>query len=146
MGSVLRQRLADARGLFPPLAAVLAAISVIALTASTPWAGARSKPVVPALGSYRASGRTDPANYTVRAQVKRKGGRKVVSSQVADTCGGFATFAPTAIARADNGAPAFSAQVGAAAISGRWTSSTRIEGKVDTPCARPQDYVMHLTG
>lgn len=124
----------------------VALVPVVALAALTPWAAAQSKGVIPAVGSYRASGRTDPADYTVRAQVKRRGGRKVISSQVTDTCGGFATFVPTAISRSPDGVPAFSAQVGGAAISGRWTSSTRIEGKVHTPCAGAQEYVMHLTG
>jgi hypothetical protein len=64
---------------------------------------------------------------------------------VTDTCGGFATFVPTAISRAASGVPLFSAKVGGAAINGRWTNSTTIEGKVHTPCAGAQEYVMHLT-
>lgn len=126
--------------------AALALGFVLALAALTPWAAAQSKRIVPAVGAYGASGRTDPASYNVRAQVKLKGGRKVISSQVTDTCGGFATFVPTAISRTANGVPMFSAQVGAAAIGGRWTNSTTIEGRVHTPCARAQRYVMHLNG
>lgn len=119
--------------------------SILALGIFVPWASAGSQRVIPAVGSYRASGRDKPANYTVRGQVKRKGGRKVISSQVTDTCGGFATFVPTVISRAPNGVPVFSVQVGNAAISGRWTSSTRIKGRVHTPCAEAQAYVMKLT-
>lgn len=111
----------------------------------TPPAAAQSRQLIPAVGSYKASGRTEPADYTVRAEVKRRGGRKLISSQVTDSCGGFATFVPTAISRSPNGVPKFSAQVGAAAISGRWTTPTTIEGRVHTPCADAQHYVMHLT-
>lgn len=121
----------------------LALIPVLALAGVTPGA-ARSKHVVPAVGAYKASGRTDPASYDVRAEVKRRGGRKVISAQVTDTCGGFATFVPTAISRGPDGAPTFSAQVGAAAIRGRWTTSSAIKGTVRTPCAKAQGYVMHL--
>ncbi len=119
--------------------------SVILLGAVTPVATAESARIVPTVGSYKASGRGDPPNYTVRAQVKRKAGRKVISVQVEDTCGGLATFALSAISRAAGGAPVFSAQVGAARARGRWTSSTRIEGVVKTPCAARQGYVMQLT-
>ena|GEM_PF-5727472 len=124
----------------------LVAATVLALGILAPWATAQSQSVIPAVGSYKASGRNKPPDYTVRGQVKRKGGRKVISSQVTDTCGGFATFVPTAISRASNGAPMFSAQVGNAAINGHWTSPTRIKGRVHTPCAKAQEYVMKLTG
>jgi hypothetical protein len=125
---------------------MFAVVTALALAALTPWAAAQSKGVIPAVGSYKATGHAKPADYTVRAQVKRRGGRKLISSQVTDTCGGFATFVPTAISRAPNGVPVFSARVGDAAISGRWISSTKIKGNVRTPCARAQEYVMQLTG
>lgn len=146
MVSVPRQGQAGVRWLLPPAVAALGLVSTFALTAATPGAGAHAARIIPAVGSYKASGRGDPPNYAVRAQVKRKAGRRIISAQVKDTCGGFATFTHTAIARASNGAPVFSARVGDAGISGRWTSSTRIEGKVKTPCATQQGYVMHLTG
>lgn len=129
----------------PILRNAAAIVAVLALAVLPPWAAAHSKRVIPAVGAYKASGRNKPANFTVRAQVKRKNGRKVISSQVTDTCGGFATFAPTAISRSPNGVPMFSAKVGAAGISGRWTTSTTIKGRVHTPCADAQQYVMHLT-
>jgi hypothetical protein len=120
--------------------------TVLGLGVLVSWASAQAQRVIPTVGLYKASGRTKPANYTVQGQVKRRGGRKVISSQVTDTCHGFATFAPTVISRASGGAPVFSARVGNAAISGRWTSSTRIKGSVHTPCAKAQEYVMKLTG
>jgi hypothetical protein len=125
---------------------LLVLATILGLGILAPWATAQSQRVAPAVGSYKASGRNKPANYTVRAQVKRKGSRKVISSQVTDTCGGFATFVPTVISRAANGVPMFSAQVGNAAISGHWTSSTRIKGRIHTPCAKAQEYVIKLTG
>ena len=137
---------AQMRWLAPPVIAATLLVSVLAMAATTPWAHAQAVRITPAVGSYKTSVATDPPNYAVRAQVKRKGGRRIVSAQVEDTCGGFATFAQTAITRASSGAPVFSARVGGAGISGRWISSTKIKGKVDTPCARPQDYVMHLSG
>jgi hypothetical protein len=124
----------------------LVVATILALGILTPWAAAQSQRVIPAIGSYKASGQNKPPSYTVRGQVKRKGSRKVISSQVTDTCGGFATFVPTVISRAPNGTPMFSAQVGNAAINGHWTSSTRIKGKVRTPCAKAQEYVMKLKG
>jgi hypothetical protein len=124
----------------------IALVSTLALTTATPGAGAHAVRIIPAVGSYKASGRGDPPNYAVRAQVKRKAGRTIVSAQVSDTCGGFATIAHTAIVRTSSGVPVFSAQVGGAGLSGRWTSPTRLEGKVKTPCARRQGYVMHLAG
>jgi hypothetical protein len=146
MKPVFRQRQADVRGLFRPVVAAFAFVSFLVLATSAPWAGAQSDGLIPATGSYRASGRADPPSYTVRAQVKRKAGRKVISAQVVDDCGGFATFAPSAIAHGSSGAPEFSARVGDATIRGRWIASTRIKGTVDTPCAKAQGYVMHLTG
>jgi hypothetical protein len=146
MVSVPRQGQAGVRWLSPPTIAAIGLISALALAAATPEAGAHVARIIPAVGSYKASGRGDPPNYAIRAQVKSKAGRTIISAQVEDTCGGFVTIAYTAVARASSGAPVFSARVGGAGISGRWTSSTRIEGRVKTPCAARQDYVMHLTG
>jgi hypothetical protein len=123
------------------LLAFLALGSAAAVPAQSP-AAVR---IVPALGSYLASGKGDPATYSVRGQVKRAGGRRSISLQVRDTCGGLATFAGTAIVRS-GGAPAFSAQVGVARVSGRWVSSTRVVGSVKTPCGRAQGYSMRRTG
>ena len=84
--------------------------------------------------------------FPLRGQGRSKAqeGRTVLSAQVSDTCGGFATFPRIAVTA--NGRPEFWAKVGGAGISGRWTTSTTIKGSVKTPCAKRQDYVMHLTG
>jgi hypothetical protein len=124
----------------------IAAIGLVLLALASPAPTDGAQRVVPSIGSYKTSGRGDPPRYDVRAQVKRKAGRRAISAQVTDACGGFATFARVAISGISNGEPEFSARVGAAAISGRWTTSTRIEGSVKTPCAKRQDYVMVLRG
>lgn len=147
MESLLRQRLAGWRLQSPATVAIaLAAALALTLAAATPGAGAEAGRIVPASGSYKASGRGDPPDYAVRAQVKNKAGHTIVSAQVGDTCGGFATIAHIAVARTSSGAPVFTAQVGGASISGRWTSSTVIQGKVKTPCSPRQGYAMHLLG
>jgi hypothetical protein len=107
-------------------------------------AAAGTQRVVPTVGSYTASGRGDPPRYTVRAQAKRRAGRTVLSAQVSDTCGGFATF-PRIAVTAKSG-PKFSARVGSASIGGRWTDAKTITGTVKTPCAERQGYVLHLAG
>jgi hypothetical protein len=145
MLSAHRQRTCSARSLSRLAIAAIGLASIVGLGAVTQSATAKGTRIVPAIGSYKAAGRGDPPRYAVRAQVKRKAGRKVISIQVEDTCRGFATFAPTAISRASGGAPVFSARVGAARVGGRWTSSTTIEGVVKTACATRQGYVMHLT-
>ena len=117
----------------------LCLILLVVLAAPATEAQAR---VVPAVGSYTASGRGDPPRYTVRAQAKRKAGGIIISAQVSDTCGGFATFPRIKVTA--KGGPQFSANVGSAGISGRWTNPTTIKGSVKTPCAKRQDYVMHL--
>jgi hypothetical protein len=121
-----------------------AAICLVLLALASPAATDAAQRVVPSIGSYKTSGRGDPPRYDLRAQVKRKAGRRVISAQVTDACGGFATFAGVAVSGISNGEPEFSARVGVAAISGRWTSSTRIKGTVKTPCAKRQDYVLNL--
>lgn len=129
-----------------PSPGLIAAIALVLLALALPAPTAGAQHVVPSIGSYKTSGRGDPPRYDVRAQVKRKSGRRVISAQLTDTCGGFATFARVAISGISKGEPEFSARVGAAAISGRWTTSTRVEGSVKTPCAKRQDYVMNLSG
>lgn len=126
--------------------AVIALLAMLTLGAGAPRTAAAASSIVPKVGSYKATGAGDPAGYLVRAQVKRKGGRKVISAQVKDSCGGFATFVQVPIGRASNGAPIFSARVGVASIGGRWSSSTRITGTVKTPCAARQEFVMNLVG
>jgi hypothetical protein len=134
-------------GPLPASATLAVAILAIAiLAAAVPRMTVAASPIVPKVGTYKATGAGDPANYLVQAQVKRKGGRKVISAQVKDSCGGFATFVQAPIGRASNGTPTFSARVGAASIGGRWGSSTRIKGTVKTPCAARQEFVMHLVG
>ena len=128
------------------VAVAIALLAMLILAAGAPRTGAAAGSIVPKVGSYKATGVGDPASYLVRAQVKRKGGRKVISAQVKDSCGGFATFVQAAIGRASNGAPTFSARVGVASIGGRWSSSTRITGTVKTPCAARQEFVMHIVG
>lgn len=125
--------------------ALAAAALTAALAAILASPTAEASGIVPAVGSYNATGAGDPPAYSIRGQVKRKGGRKVVSIQVSDRCGGFATFPHTAISY-PSGVPKFAARVGATEIGGRWTSPTRIEGRVKTPCAARQDYVMRLVG
>jgi hypothetical protein len=129
-----------------PSPRLIAAIGLVllALALPAPTAGAQAQSVVPAVGSYRASGRGDPPRYTVRAAAKRKAGRTILSAQVSDTCGGFATFPHVTVTA--KGGPEFSAKVGGAGINGRWTTPTTIKGSVKTPCAKRQDYVMHFTG
>ena len=124
----------------------IALLAMLTLSAGAPRTAAAASSIVPKVGSYKATGAGDPASYLVRAQVKRKGGRKVISAQVKDSCGGFATFVQAPIGRASNGAPTFSARVGVASIGGRWSSSTRITGTVKTPCAARQEFVMNLVG
>lgn len=124
----------------------IVAIGLVLLALASPATTAGAQRVVPSIGSYKASGRGDPPRYDVRAQVKRLAGRRVISAQVTDACGGFATFARVAVSGISSGEPAFAGRVGAAAISGRWTASTRIVGSVKTPCAKRQDYVMNLRG
>jgi hypothetical protein len=145
MESLLRQRVTGSRPL-SPLATVAIALSValaLALTPTAPRASAEAGRIVPASGSYKASGRGDPPAYAVRAQVKTKASRLVFAAQIEDTCGGFAIAHP-AISRSHSGAPVFTAQVGGASIRGRWTSSTSIKGTVKTPCAARQGYVLHV--
>jgi hypothetical protein len=145
MESLLRQRPVDLGPLSPLATAAIALTTALTLilAAATPGARAEAGRIVPTPGSYKASGRGDPPAYTVRAQVKSKAGQPILSAQIEDTCGGFAIAHPV-ISRATNGAPVFTAKVGGASISGRWTSSTSIKGTVKTPCAARQAYVMHL--
>jgi hypothetical protein len=124
--------------------AIFAATSVLASAAIAVTTATASDRIVPAAGSYVASGAGDPSRYSVRGQVMRRGGRRRISLQVRDTCGGLATFADTAIGRDSADAPTFFAQVGGARVSGRWTGPTRIAGRVKTPCGAAQGYVMRL--
>jgi hypothetical protein len=130
---------------FWALSTLIALGLIAALLPAPPAAAAKASRVVPTVGSYKASGRGDPPRYSVRAQAKRRSGRTTLSAQVSDSCGGFATFPRIAVSSGPKGST-FSARVGAVAISGRWTTATRIEGSVKTPCARRQDYVMTLSG
>jgi hypothetical protein len=100
--------------------------------------------VVPATGSYVARGAGDPPAYSVSATVKRRAGRTTISVQAGDRCHGFASFPQVRVVRGRDGAPAFSVEVGGARISGRWSNPTRIEGRVKTPCAKAQAYVLRL--
>jgi hypothetical protein len=143
MASTSRRKKARLRRPSLPAMAAIGLLLTLSLTAGIATGAAR---LVPTVGSYKASGRGDPPRYEVRAQVKRKAGHATLSAQVDDTCGGFATFAHVAIAANSKGAPEFSARVGGAAISGRWTAPTTIKGSVKSPCAKRQDYVMRLTG
>jgi hypothetical protein len=118
------------------------AFAVLLIGAAAPTAGARER-IVPSTGSYVATGRGDPSHYSVSAQVKRKGGRAVVSAQLRDSCGGFATFARVAVGRSPRGVPEFSARVGGAVIRGHWASATTIKGSVKTPCAAREAFAMH---
>jgi len=125
------------------IASIGLTLAIAVVAAPTPVA-AGTESIVPAVGSYRASGEGDPSRYAVEAQVKRRAGRRKISVQVRDTCGGFATFASLAIGRSRTGVPKFSSQIGGARVSGRWTSATRIAGTVQTPCAVRQEYAMRL--
>jgi hypothetical protein len=140
------QKPSSGRWLSSLLAVAIGVGCALAVSAGVPESSVGAARIVPSIGSYLASGKGDPSSYLVRAQVKQKGGRKVISAQVKDTCGGFATFVQAAIEKGPGGVPVFSARAGVASISGRWASSTRITGTVKTPCAPRQEYVMHLSG
>jgi len=142
MGPVSLKDLAGLPRLAPIAIVAIGALSAVA----TSGANAEEGRIVPAIGTYKSSGRGDPPSYGIRAQVKRRSGHQVISAQVTDTCGGFATFYRISIAGAGRGEPEFSARVGGATISGRWTASTTIRGSVKSPCAKRQDYVMRLSG